>query len=397
MTTPSTPPGGTRSSRPTPVPRAASFCALGAEPATLSAAVREAHGAVAVPSGAIVFASGAAAEMGESTLLALRSELGDVPMVFGSSPGVLTERAEHEGVSAVAGLVWSGGIVTPMFVPPKTATDQIGPKLAQQVATALGDASGTVVLLAQPQGFSPHTLDELARFSAHATVIGAGTLPPGGAWSCAPDRKPAQGEVVGLIVRGVARPAVRSSPACRLLAPFLPIKEARGAMVFRLGDEPALQVLSSSTRDLGGRPLVLAVIAPPETTAGARGGLLVRGIRGIDPGRKAVVVTDEATPGMLMTFAICDANASRADLAGSMRELARDLAGAAPQFGLLVSCAGRGVGLYGERDVDTRIVRERFPNVPFAGMFSTFEIGPLGHRPAMHLYTSVVAMFGAPS
>jgi hypothetical protein len=30
-------------------------------------------------------------------------------------------------------------------------------------------------------------------------------------------------------------------------------------------------------------------------------------------------------------------------------------------------------------------------------MFSTFEIGPLGHRPAMHLYTSVVAMFGAPS
>jgi small ligand-binding sensory domain FIST len=55
------------------------------------------------------------------------------------------------------------------------------------------------------------------------------------------------------------------------------------------------------------------------------------------------------------------------------------------------------MGLYGERDVDTRIVRERFPNVPFAGMFSTFEIGPLGPRPAMHLYTSVVAMFGTPS
>ena len=80
-----------------------------------------------------------------------------------------------------------------------------------------------------------------------------------------------------------------------------------------------------------------------------------------------------------------------------MRELARQMAGAAPQFGLLMSCAGRGMGLYGERDVETRIVRERFPNVPFAGMFSTFEIGPLGGRPAMHLYTGVVAMFGAPS
>jgi small ligand-binding sensory domain FIST len=377
------------------VPRAASFCALGSEPAVLAAAVREAHGAVPSPSGAIVFASGSAAEIAESALLTLRSELGEIPMVLGSSPGVLTERAEHEGVSAIAGLVWSGGTVTPMFVAPKTPTDQIGAKLAQQVATALGDASGTVVLVAQPQGFSPHTLDELGRLAAHATVLGAGTL-PGGAWSCSAHHNPAQGEVVGLIVRGVARPAVRTSPACRLLAPFLPIKEARGAMVFRLGDEPALQVLSSSTRDLSGRPLVLAVLAPPETS-GARGGVIVRGIRGIDPGRKSVVVTDEASPGMLMTFAVCDASASRADLASSMRELARDLAGAAPQFGLLMSCAGRGAGLYGERDVDTRIVRERFPNVPFAGMFSTFEIGPLGHRPAMHLYTSVVAMFGAPS
>ena len=396
MTHPSTPPGGSRSQRPTPVPRAASFCALGSESAALAGAIREAHAGVPVPTGVIVFASGSAAEMAESTLLALRSELGDIPMVLGSSPGVLTERAEHEGVSAVSGLVWSGGTVTPMYVPPKTATDEIGSRLAQQVATALGDASGTVVLLAQPQGFSPHTLDELGRFSAHATVLGAGTL-PGGAWASSPEHKPSQGQVVGLIVRGVARPAVRTASACRLLSPFMPIKEARGAMVFRLGDEPALQVLSSSTRELAGRPLVLAVLAPPETKAGTRSGILVRGIRGIDPGRKSVVVTDEASPGMLMTFAVCDASASRADLAGAMRELARDMAGAAPQFGILMSCAGRGVGLYGERDVDTRIVRERFSNVPFAGMFSTFEIGPLGQRPAMHLYTTVVAMFGAPS
>ena len=80
-----------------------------------------------------------------------------------------------------------------------------------------------------------------------------------------------------------------------------------------------------------------------------------------------------------------------------MRELARQMAGAAPQFGLLISCAGRGMGLYGERDVDTRIVRERFPNVPFAGMFSTFEIGPLGPRPAMHLYTASSPCSARPS
>jgi small ligand-binding sensory domain FIST len=334
--------------------------------------------------------------MGDKTLAALQAELGDIPLVLGSSTGVLTERAEQEGASAVSGLVWGGGSVTPLFIPPKTASDEISTALAQQVSAALGDAAGTVVLMAQPQGFAPHTLDDLSRFSAHATVIGAGTL-PGGAWLAAPERNPTQGAVVGIALRGVARPSVRTSAAIRLLTPFSKITESRGAMVLRMGEHRALEALSACTRELAGRPLVLAILAHGEDPANPKGGVLVRGIRGIDPGRKGVVVTDEATSGMLMSFAVCDANAARADLSGTMRDLARQMAGAAPQFGLLLSCAGRGMGLYGERDVDTRIVRERFPNVPFAGMFSTFEIGPLGPRPAMHLYTSVVAMFGTPS
>src|SRR5882672_4938950 len=123
MTPSSIPPAGSRSQRPPPVQRAASFCAVGTEPATLEGALREAHCAVPAPTAAVVFASGPIAEVGNRTLLALRAELGDIPMVLGSSPGVLTERAEHEGVSAVGGLVWSGGTATTMFVPPKTATN----------------------------------------------------------------------------------------------------------------------------------------------------------------------------------------------------------------------------------------------------------------------------------
>jgi uncharacterized protein (TIGR03437 family) len=46
---------------------------------------------------------------------------------------------------------------------------------------------------------------------------------------------------------------------------------------------------------------VLAALAHPEDTAGSRG-ILVRGIRGVDPTRKSVVVTDEALPGMLMSL-----------------------------------------------------------------------------------------------
>ena len=62
-----------------------------------------------------------------------------------------------------------------------------------------------------------------------------------------------------------------------------------------------------------------------------------------------------------------------------------------------MSCAGRGNGLYGAPDVDVRLLRSRFPEVPVAGLHSSFEIAPSGGRPALQLYTGVVGLFAAPS
>ena len=77
--------------------------------------------------------------------------------------------------------------------------------------------------------------------------------------------------------------------------------------------------------------------------------------------------------------------------------LERDIAGAQPLFGVYVSCAGRGTALYGSADVDVRIVRARFPDTPFVGLHSAFEIAPCAGRPAVQLYTGVMAVFCAPS
>ena len=193
------------------------------------------------------------------------------------------------------------------------------------------------------------------------------------------------------------RPAVRASSACRLLAPFAPVTEARGAMVLRLGHEAWRSMFSRRGHAICQGALWCSRSSPNPPSTKVIRNFWYAAFVASTPARKAVVVTDEATPGRFMTFAVCDARASRAELTLAVRDLARQMAGAAPQFGLLFTCAGRGSRLYGERDVETRIVRERFPNVPFAGMFSSFEIGSLGGRPAMHLYTGVVTMFGAPS
>jgi small ligand-binding sensory domain FIST len=226
-------------------------------------------------------------------------------------------------------------------------------------------------------------------------VFGAGTA-PAGAVVVAESGRVSRGGVVGLALVGLARPSLRSSPACRLLAPLAPITEARGAMVLRIGDEPALDALAAAAKGLAEQPLVLAVLAKDEARPG-RGGLVVRGVRGVDPVKRAVVVSDEATVGMQMGFAVRDAGAARADLESALRDVHREIAGAAPRFGVLVTCAGRGAGLYGTNDVEPRMLRARFPDVPFAGMFSSFEIGPSDGRTTMHLYTAVTALFAAPS
>jgi small ligand-binding sensory domain FIST len=185
--------------------------------------------------------------------------------------------------------------------------------------------------------------------------------------------------------------------------PLCPITEARGPRVLRLDGEPALDVLRSVASGLEGQPLVLAVLAkgePIEPVDGEepeRPELLVRGIQGVDPTEGAIVVSGEARPGVRMAFAIRDPVAARSDLEMASRELERELAGAQPLFGVYVSCAGRGTALYGSTDVDVRIVRARFPDTPFVGLHSAFEIAPCAGRPAIQLYTGVMAVFCAPS
>jgi small ligand-binding sensory domain FIST len=373
---------------------AASFSAVATDPALVGDEALVQAARVSGPTGALLFASGSVGQRAPEVLASLREKLGPIPMTLAVSPGVLTERAELEGKSAVTGLVWRGGFARALSVGPETHADKGGESMARQVDLALEGGPGTVVLFADAENFSHHALDALAAISPRVAVIGGGTL-PGGAFSLSPEGVVTRGALVALVVRGLPKPAMRASSAVRPLGSLGAITEAKGSMVLRIGRDPALDVLTNAARTLRTRPLMLALLAPPEAD-GSRD-VMVRGIRGVDPARGGVVITDEVQLGMQMGFGICDPAASCAEFEKNARDLARVMAGALPQFGLLMSCAGRGAGLYGSPDVETRLLRGRFPKVPFSGMFSTFEIGPAADRPSMHLYTGVVAVFGAPS
>ncbi len=202
----------------------------------------------------------------------------------------------------------------------------------------------------------------------------------------------------------LAAPLIETSPACRLVTPLHPVEETSNGMLLRLGGSPALDLLSSSMPELRGasqtnppqpQPVVFVALAGPE---GDGDRFVVRPVRGIDPGRRGVLVGPEVKPGVRVAFAVRDAAAARSTLEGAARTVSKQAMGAAPRFAIYLSCAGRGQGLYGAPDVEARILRQRFGDLPIAGMHSAFELVPWGPGEArLALYTGVLALFRSPS
>jgi small ligand-binding sensory domain FIST len=194
--------------------------------------------------------------------------------------------------------------------------------------------------------------------------------------------------------------------------PLKVISKTRGSMVLEIEGAPALEVLSSVAENLEDQPLVFVALAPPvahgaaygEHTPEGRGDrpperpeVLIRAVQGVDPVRRGLLVSDEVRPGMRLAFAVRDAKAAREDLQTAVRELLREANGAAPRFGIYINCAGRGSSLYGQRDVDLKILKARLGELPLAGMQSSFEVSEVGGKPALQLYTGVLSVFTAPS
>jgi small ligand-binding sensory domain FIST len=190
------------------------------------------------------------------------------------------------------------------------------------------------------------------------------------------------------------------------------ISKTRGSMVLEIEGAPALDVLSSVAENLEDQPLIFVALAPaiaPESTvvdpalehrvgwAPERPEVLLRAVQGVDPVRRGLVVSDEVKPGMRLAFAVRDSKAAREDLQTAVRELLQEAHGAAPRFGIYLNCAGRGSSLYGQRDVDLKILKSRLGEMPLAGMQSSFEVSEVGGKPALQLYTGVIGLFTAPS
>ncbi|WP_437286146.1 FIST C-terminal domain-containing protein [Sorangium sp. So ce406] len=387
----------------------------------------ELRSAVPSASGGVIFVSGQLAQRAAGVAELVRSTWRGIPACVVPAAGVLSERGELEGDTGASGVLWAGGRVTP-FALPERAEDP-GHALRETLARTIGHRAATAILFARPGALSPGMLEGLGSCAPGACLFGAGTA-SGAALGVTSQGELIEGAVTGLAITGFAPPIVDASPAARLLSAFHPVEEVSGGVVLRAGGRSALDLLSAATATLGeqagAQPLVLAALADPprEPSAGsaARRGeaadpaalgpagsahpagsappvrYVLRPIRGIDPSRRGLLLGDDAQPGAHLAFAVRDAAAGRAGLDGIARQVSRSALGSAPRFALYLSCAGRGQGLYGAPDVEARILRQRFADLPIAGMHSSFEIAPSAPGEIkLALYTGVLALFRAPS
>jgi hypothetical protein len=380
---------------------ATSVLVRGESPARVVSSLRQAAAGLAVPgsnarpAGGLVLVSGGMATKLEALAESLgRAELG-FPMLLASGTGVLTDRGEVEGESAAAGLLWLGGVTDAWVAsaPESELCLALGRELS---ARNTGARVETALVFVRPNAVQPHSVEALHGLKA-SRVLGAGTLPDSDVFAVAASGAVSRGAGGALTLRGLPLPISASSPACKLLMPLREISEVRGAMVLSIEGEPALEVLSTVAHALVDQPLVFVALSTEPAADSARPALLLRAVQGVDPSRHGLIVSEEVKKGMRMAFAIRDASAARADFEMRIREIARESAGAAPRFGICLNCAGRGAALYKNPDTDLRMLKARFGDIPWVGLFSSFEIAPHGGEPALQLYTAVVGLFTSPS
>jgi len=201
---------------------------------------------------------------------------------------------------------------------------------------------------------------------------------------------------VGLALSGDIAIETTVAQGCRPVGhPYL-VTKADENVIYELAGKPALEALrdvvagmTPEDRELARTSLFVGLAMSERPHEFHRGDFLIRNLMGFDPGSGALVVGSPLRPGQTIQFQLRDAQTSAEDLKTLLGE---PKPGAPDQGALLFSCTGRGRGLYGMPNHDSRLIQSLRGPIPMAGFFANGEIGPVGGRNFIHGYTSSLAV-----
>jgi len=322
----------------------------------------------------------------------VRKELPGALLVGCSARSVIGAGRELEEAPGVAALAASlpGVSLHPFELAPGTTPELPGPEDAH------------VLLLVDPFGADLDAwipaLD--ARFPRGATLggVASGAMQPGRNRLFLDDGAVRAG-AVGVVLAGDLAVDTVVAQGCRPVGPPLFVTGARENVLYELDGGRPLDVLqrifaaaSPAEQRLFAGSLFLGIELAPEQSRFESGDFLIRNLLGSDPGSGALHVAANLEGHRVVQFHLRDATAAAEDLE---RRLARYAAARSPGAAgaLLFSCLGRGQGLYGQPDHDSRAFARALGPLPLAGFFCNGEIGPVEGKTFLHGYTSAFGIF----
>lgn len=346
------------------------------------------------PAGFLAFASGTLGSCLQTLAELVRKKLPKVPALFAASDGVFTEQGEVEDQDGLVCLMLGGTKLRVMA----------GPESLKQCLTEPGAmaevASGwPKMLLTTSQGGPPNSggVPE----ETFAGWFGAVTSSDAPLWGLDADGDIHTGAAAVVEFPSREPPLLVASPCCRLITRPTRVSSAEGATVFELDGVPALVALGQASSKLVDRSWIVVALSEdpncvPMTNDGSPN-LVFRPVRGIDPARGAILLTEPVSMGTQLAFAVRDDRAARRSLEEALRFAKYRLRGGSPKFGVYFDGLGRGRSLYGTSNVDLGLVRQALGEFPIIGMRSAFELRSDVGGAGTQTLTGQLALFSNPS
>ncbi len=188
------------------------------------------------------------------------------------------------------------------------------------------------------------------------------------------------------------------SQGCRPIGkPFI-ITKAEHNVLRELAGKPAIQILQEvydalpmADKELARHSLFTGLVMDEHQHSFERGDFLIRNIMRMDQKTRSLEIGAELKTGQTLQFQLRDAQTSAEDLQVLLGK-SDPLKANRPCGALLVSCCGRGKGLYGEENHDVRMIQSKKGPIPLTGFFANGEIGPVDQKNYLHGYTSSLAI-----
>jgi small ligand-binding sensory domain FIST len=352
---------------------------------------------------AVVFASQTYGEGLEDLAAGIREHVQSRNMIGCSAEGVVGPDCEVERSPGVA--VWAakmpGVAILPFVIDQNDVTRFDNVEDWREYLGVEAGANPGFVVLADPYSIDvERCLGQLdASYEGSKTIGGlaSGAAAAGENRLFSNDQVLRQG-LVGVSLTGPVAIETVVSQGCRPIGEPFVVTKAERNVIFELRGKPAVEVIRSlyASSPPGDQSLMqgglhVGRVVDERQAQFGQGDFLIRNLMGV-VNDTAIAIGALVRPGQTIQFHVRDSKSADEDMRtlieGQLSRMAQP-----PKGGLLFTCNGRGVRLFGSPHHDIGVVNKLAEACCVSGFFAAGEIGPVGNKTFVHGLTSSLVLF----